>query len=235
MTYPTFSCVGTGRNCICFMPSGNRTCLSKTFYIVATIFQDTVAVWTCLKGGWGIGFSRLLGSVFRLGRTRCYPWYLAMLCARCQVFVQELRWRLEWTPTASGWRFYCPRCKQSLSGERCLTSRPVFFFEGDVSWNVYVRRIGLLMNFGGFCPTTTDKPQPLCLHSKGPRSWCALSPPARIPRAPRSWAAPASLLAFREPLRKCAPSGPARIPGFPGTARCDHRDFLTIVACCVNL
>ena len=66
----------------------------------------------------------------------------AMPCARCQVFVQEPWWRLEWTPTASGWRFYCPCCKESLSGERCLTSRPVFFFEDDVNWNVYVSHDG---------------------------------------------------------------------------------------------
>ena len=66
----------------------------------------------------------------------------AMPCARCKVFVQEPWWRLEWTPTASGWRFYCPCCKESLSGERCLTSRPVFFFEDDVNWNVYVSHDG---------------------------------------------------------------------------------------------
>ena len=66
----------------------------------------------------------------------------AMPCARCQVFVQEPWWHLEWTPTASGWRFYCPCCKESLSGERCLTSRPVFFFEDDVNWNVYVSHDG---------------------------------------------------------------------------------------------
>ena len=73
------------------------------------------------------------------------------------------------------------------------------------------RRVGLLMNFGGFCTLILEHPQPPSSHS-----------PKNLPPPPHP------------PLTSdLGPS--ARIPGFPGTARCDYRDFLTIVACCVNL
>ena len=72
------------------------------------------------------------GDSFHLLIERIFSF--AMPCARCQVYVPEPWWKLEWTLTVSGWRFYCFGCKQAMVGERCLTSRPVYFFEGDVNW-----------------------------------------------------------------------------------------------------